>query len=158
MEVKAITDASGRVLVTLHDDSGRPYKFVSDAIPILGQLNFTEVLAIPLTKDDTLTPPRPTLVRGQIFLGAQIAFDAAALDYVLADVVVIGYVGSTGTVLRRAQLGANQDASLLRITFEADDTFDKIGVEARCIVNGQPSAAVANINQANISAVALMWS
>lgn len=158
MVASSYTDPQGRVVVNLKDDSGRPYKFVSNAIPIVGQSMFIEVLSIPLSQDDQLTPPRPNLVRGQIFLGAQISFDAAALQYVLADVVVIGYVGSTGTVLHRAQLGADPDASLLRVTFEEDDTFDKIGVEARCIVNGQPSASATGIAQANISALAIMWS
>lgn len=156
MPQTSVTDPSGRqTVVQLHDDRGAPFKFVSNAVPLRGQSLFQEVISIPLTKDDTNTPPRPNLVRGQIIVSAQVAY-SLAIQYALADVIVIGYCGSTGTVIGRAQLGA--EAQIMRVTFEDDDTFDKIGIEALQLVDGLPSTNATDVLQINLSAVAYMWS
>lgn len=156
MTTSSVTDPSGRqTVVQLHDDRGEPFKFVSNAVPLVGQSLAQEVISIPLTKDDTVTPKRPSLTRGQIVISAQVVY-TLAIQYALADVTVIGYCGSTGTVIARAQLGA--EAQIMRVTFEEDDTFDKIGIEALQIVDGQPSTNAVDVLQINLSAVAYMWS
>lgn len=156
MATSSVIDPSGRqTVVQLHDDRGEPYKFVSNAVPLVGQSLFQEVISIPLTKDDSVKPKRPFLTHGQIVVSAQVV-TTNAIQWALADVMVIGYCGSTGTVIGRAMLG--QEAQIMRVTFEDEDTFDTIGIEARQIVDGAPSTNTAAVQQLNVSAVAYMWS
>lgn len=151
------TDARGRTVVQLHDDSGIPFSFVSSAISVLGQSEQIEIISIPLTPDENAQPrPRPALTRGQVLLSAQVVFDDIALDYALIDVEVVGYVGSQETTIARVQLGGNQP--LARVTFQEDDTFHKIGVRARMMANGLPTSSTASISAAQLSALAYMWS
>lgn len=150
-------DPTGRrTVVTLHDDRGEPYKFVSNGVSILGSSLFSEVISIPLSKDDGAVPPRPSLVRGQILIGVSIAVAPATVDYALTELQVLGYVGSTSTLIAHKMLGGQ--AAIMRVTFEDDDTFDRIGINARQIVNGLPSTDIVNVTQNSLTAVALMWS
>lgn len=156
MTSSSSTTPDGRTVVTIKDDAGQPYKFVSNVVSVRGSSEFNEVIAIPLTRDDSLPPPRPDLTRGQIFVTGQSAFNAAVHQYALAEINVIGYVGSRGTVIARFMLGG--DADVGRVTFEEDDTFDKIGISARQIVDGVPSTDSTNVSSNNVAVVAYMWS
>lgn len=157
MEASAQTLAGGRVVVNLHDDSGVPFKFISNTINLLGVSEFNEFISIPLTPDKDATPrPRPAMTRGQVIVTAQSAFDGVTFQYVLADVVVVGYVGTTPTVIARAQLGADGDQ--LRVPFQEDDTFDRIAILARAWIDGRASSSTTNIQALQLSAIANMWS
>ena len=146
----------GAPVVPVRDDSGKPYGFVSNGVSILGQSAFNEIISIPLYSDPDAKPhPRPACKRGQIVVTAQIAFTVGALVYVLADIQVVGFVGSTGTVLQSGQLGGANPA--MRVAFGEVDTFDRIAVIARLLQNGLPSSSIVNIQTAVVGAVVDMW-
>lgn len=161
MRERTLIDPSGRVVVHLHDDSGKPYKFVSNALSFRGNSQFTELISIPLREDEHASPPRPSLVRGQIIITAQIVFDVGTgLNMCAADVQVDGYIGSTPTTIARTMLGGfGNTGQVMRVTFQEDDTFDNISISARQIFNFVPSNATGTtVVTANISALAYMWS
>jgi len=156
LQGKTITDPSGRAVVTFHDDRGAPYKFASNAVDVTGNVNFVDAIAIPLHADETQSPPRPCLTHGQILITGQSSLAAgSAHDFLLADVRVTGYVGSIGTVIGRAQIGGDQP--MMRVTFDDEDTFDRIVIEARQCVDGDFSTVVAAPGVLLVAAVALMW-
>lgn len=161
-DVTSQTDAQGRkTVVTLHDDRGKPYKFAGNSVSVLADPTkgnpgpFQTVADIPLNEDPTVTPPRPNLLRGQLLIGASIAFDNQILlfDYVLAEVLVIGYMGGAGTVIAHGMLGALQ--TTMRATFEASDTFDRVSVIARQLVGSGTLTTPTNVD---VAVQALMWS
>lgn len=147
--------ADGRAIVTYHDDTGEPYKWVSDAVSILGYSAYNTIINIPLSRDDSLPRKRPNLLKGQLTLNAQIAFDSGFNFFIMADLVVTGFIGATGTVISSLMLGGSQPVS--RITFDSMDTFDRISVDARLNQNGVPSSNPAHVFQATVSAVLLMY-
>jgi hypothetical protein len=160
-DIKSETDPSGRrTVVTLHDDRGKPYKYVSNSVSVLASAvnsnpgPYQNIATIELGEDLTQTPPRPNLLRGQLIVGASIAFGTGVLlfDYVLAEVLVIGYVGGSGTVIGHAMLGALQ--TIMRASFEDSDTFDRISVVGRQLVG---SGTLAQPNNVDLSVIALMW-
>jgi hypothetical protein len=161
-QVTEQTDAQGRrTVVTLHDDRGKPYKFVSSVVSVLSDPTlgnpgpFQSIAEIALNEDPNVNPPRPNLLRGQLFVGTNISFDNQILlfDYVLAEVLVIGYVGGTGTVIAHGELGALQTS--MRASFEASDTFDRIAVLGRQLVG---SGGLTTPSVCELTVVALMWS
>lgn len=164
MNVTTQTDPQGRkTVVQLHDDRGKPFKFVSNAFPLVDQFDFTEVLTIPLFADASVTPERPDLLKGQIFIAVQGAWNISVVffDFVLAEILVVGYVGGVGTVIARGMIGGGvvggpQDGALMRVTFENDDTYDKIGILARQN-DSQNANAPGQVQDLSISAVAYMW-
>ena len=149
--------ADGRSVVTLHDNGGEPYQWVSNAVPVISAV-FVPLINIPLTKDPQTN--RPSMVRGQIVVTATLSFDDSVLQFVFDEIVVTGFVGSSGTVLYRTTL-STQDP-IARVTFDSRDTFDKITIDARLNVNGNPTdlrhlGSPQSILQNTITAVAYMW-
>lgn len=157
-DVTTTQDALGRqTIVTLHDDRGEPYGFVSNGVDIRGKSIYGEIISIPFTPDKTAQPKaRPALKRGQILVSAHVSFRVGALNYVLADLQILGFIGSTGTVIASAQLGGA--CSAVRIPFGDIDTFDRISINARMLVNGVPSSVTTDILDATVIAVVDMWS
>lgn len=159
MQASTSTSPDGRTVVHLQDNGGEPSKFISDAISVLGISEFNEIISIPLAADAKAAPPRPAFVRGQILITAQDApfTNPVGIEYVLAEIVVIGYVGSSSTVIKRGMLGGMQQS--MRVAFQEDDTFDRIAILARQIVDGQPSSVSTSlVDVLQVSAVAIMWS
>lgn len=151
----SLKDAQGRTVVTIHDDRGEPYSNVTTGVDIKGQSVFQDIVNFPFKPDPNQEKPRPSLVKGQIVVSAQISFTVGALVYVLADVRVVGFAGSTGTIIAAAQLGGGNP--LLRVLFDNTDTFDSVVVQARCVVNGTPSSDPTGIQNAIVSAVVDMY-
>lgn len=158
MRASSYTDPSGKTIVHLRDDRGEPSKIFSNAIDVSGMSEFNEIISFDLNADANANPPRPAFVRGQIFITEQdVPADPIAIEYVLAELRVVGYVGSSATVLRTAMLGGEQQS--MRVTFEEDDTFDRIAIEARQIVDGEPSNVTAgSVDVLTVAAIAIMWS
>lgn len=153
MELKAQRDpASGLWLA--RGDLSEPFRFVSNGPPVQ-QATFQDLIVIPFNRDDTVHPPRPPLLRGTLLIGLQLAFDDTLYDWVWDDIEVTAFSGSTGSVIRRSTLSTVDN--LLRIPFTDDDTFDKIVIAARQVINGAPSSASNGIMQNQLTAVATMW-
>lgn len=157
MQTKTITDASGRVVVQLHDDGGAaPYHFISDSVSIIGQSEMVQVIDIDLKRTDQVTPPRPPLVRGQILVSGSMTFlQFVDHDFGNIDVEVLGYIGSTPTTIGRASLAGVHP--ILRVTFGDRDTFDRITVRARVMLDGVPSSSTTDVLEASVQATAVMW-
>jgi hypothetical protein len=151
----SLQDSQGRTVVTIHDDRGEPYSNVFDAVDILGSQAFTDVVSLPLTPDASLPRPRPALVKGQIVIAAQISFTVGAIVYVLADVRVLGFCGSTAMTIAATEIGGGRP--LMRVQFTEGDTFDRIVVQARFVVNGTPSSDPTGVQQCKVSAVVDMY-
>lgn len=153
MEGKATKTPDGGF--ALRADLAEPYRWASPAVSILQTSQYNAIIEIPLYREQAGII-RPPLLKGSLLINAQITFDVGFLHFVEADLRVSGYVGSTGTVIRRLQLGGSQP--IARIPFDNDDTFDRISIEAFLLADGQPQVGNIHISQADISAVLTMWS
>lgn len=154
MKTQTLTDPSGRVVVKFSDDRGVPYQYPTQNANLSGQANFKEIYRLDLKPDNSLDPPRPALVRGNILVAVQTTFDPAAVDYVVADLLVQGFIGSTPTDIMRAQVGG--DATLLRVTFSEEDTYDKISIQGRALLRGLPTTDPAQT--ITVAVLTYMWS
>jgi hypothetical protein len=149
------TSTDGRSVVELHDDHGEPFSDVSNGVDIKGQSQFQDILNLPLTPDRSLPKQRPALVKGQILVAAQISFTVGAVVYVLADVRVLGYCGSQPTIIAAFELGGSR--STYRVPFGDVDTFDRVVIQARFVVNGVPTSDTTDVTQAIVSTVVDMY-
>lgn len=130
---EVVKDGSGRVTIKELDDRGEPELYVSNTEDCRGTSVFTEKIAIPFRRIPDAK--KGSYVLGLLLVAAQVT-DGSGADTVALEANVLGYVGSAPTVIRRMVFGPG--ASLQAVRFDVTDTFERVALEARVLVNGVP--------------------
>lgn len=139
MQTSQIRDASGRVVVHTVDDRGEPEDWNNPAPgDFSGTSSFVERITIPMNRSND----HGSFRLGTLLLAANVIPGPAFPNTLLAlEVLVVGYVGTAGTIIKRTIFGAffNQDV----IPFDDGGSYDAIGIQGRQLVDGLPNGAVA---------------
>jgi hypothetical protein len=140
-------DPSGRVIIEERDDRDTSFAITTPQPgDVRGLSAFSEIIRIPLERAR----------RGHLVLSALIATTAAFTNQFLAiEVNVVGYVGSSGTVVAATALDNN--FNLVEFSWDQPSTYAAIGIEAREIIDGQPSGSSTGIGTLTVSLAGTYW-
>ena len=132
-----VQDGSGRITIVETDDRGEPeFVALTAQADFSKQPNYVELVSFPLNRGDN--PGKGSARLGLLMFSANVNPGVAALDYLLLDCIVYGYVGSAPTVIKRMAFGANAPDDFMRL--DDSNNYDKIGIAGRQIVNGRPDS------------------
>ncbi len=92
-------------------------------------------------------------VEGQLEVSVSVRGNAAA-EWTAIEVRVVGYIGPVANVCATWMLGGAKTTG--RLPLEQGDTYDKIAIEARPLVNGLPGSALTPV-QATLSVALKLW-
>lgn len=140
MLTSQIEDGSGRVVVHTKDDRGEPESYNA---PQVGDFSasgvFEEKITITMNREEG---GHGSYRLGTLLLNAQVVPGPTFTGTFLAlEVQVIGYIGTSPTVIKSTIFGAfiNQDV----VTFTDEVSYDYIGLAGRKLVDGVPDATTA---------------
>lgn len=157
---QATLDAAGRVHIVETDDRGQADTWTApQALDVRQRGAFTELARIPLDFNQidpqTGQSHRVLYVRGSLILSATVIPGSSFTNQYLAmEINVVGYVGSSASLLKRIGLDNNQNQS--RYIWDGSEAWQSIGIEARQIVDGVPDGTTA-VQQLTLGAVARLW-
>jgi hypothetical protein len=137
LKSRTTSDPSGRLTIVETDDRGEPEQagsvYTGD---FRGMANYQELISIPLTRDDQAR--RGSARLGLFLFSSNVNPGLVAVDYLLLDCIVYGYLASAATVIKRMAFGVGSPDDLLRL--DDSNNYDAIGVAGREIINGVPSS------------------
>lgn len=140
LKSQAITDGSGRVRIVESDDRGEPEQISLPAVADFARVStYQELISIPLKRDPQQGKGSARL--GLLLFSANINPGSVALDYLLLDCIVYGYLASAATVIKRMAFGAQAPDDFLRL--DDSNNYDSVGVAGRMLVNGLPNSTAA---------------
>jgi hypothetical protein len=94
-------------------------------------------------------------IEGQLEVSVSVRGHASA-QWSAFEIRVIGFIGPVPNVCAYWMLGGNKTTG--RLPLEQGDTYDRIAVEARPIVNGTPGPGALQPLQASVSVALKLWS
>lgn len=94
-------------------------------------------------------------IEGQLEISASIQKHASS-EWAAIEVRIVGYIGSVPNVCAIWMLAGNKTTA--RLPLEQGDTYDKIAVEARPIVDGTPGPGANPPIQATLACALKLWS
>lgn len=94
-------------------------------------------------------------IEGQLEVSVSLRGNSGA-QWTAIDVRVVGYIGPVPNVCARWQLGGAKTTA--RLPLEQGDTYDRIAIEARPVVNGTPGPGALAPLQAQIAVALKLWS
>lgn len=94
-------------------------------------------------------------IEGQLEVSASVQKHASS-EWAAIEVRVIGYIGPVANVCAIWMLGGNKTTA--RLPLEQGDTYDKIGIEARPVVDGTPGPGANAPSQATLACALKLWS
>lgn len=147
MSPRTITDPSGRVIITEHDDRDTPFALiVGQVINVRGISAFSELVRLPMERAR----------RGHLLLSGNVQTTAAFTgQYVAMELNVVGYVGASPTTLLYTAMDSN--LNLAQFTWDEPETYGAIGIEARQLVDGLPSGTATGIAQLTFTLSGFYW-
>jgi hypothetical protein len=99
--------------------------------------------------------PVGDFIEGQLEVSAQVRGNAGA-QWTAIEARVVGYIGPTPNVCATWMLGGAKTTA--RLPLEQGDTYDKIAIEARVVVNGTPGPGALAPLQATLNVSLKLWS
>ena len=146
MERTVVQDGSGRLRIIEKDRRGEVESYSSPQVmSCVGLGEFVEKESIAVKG----------IARGQILITANVIAGAAFAGEMLAlDVQVVGYQGTTASVVAAASLSDTQNQ--LVYEFGESETFDRLAIEARQNVDGEASG-VTTPSMLSFSTVGTFW-
>lgn len=143
MSTKTFKDAATGKVVVVHEEGNRETRFspVQDCRQIENWQQVYETVVGEFSE-------------GQIEVSVQVQSHALA-EWSAIEVRVVGYVGPIRNVLVSWMLGGGKTTG--RLPLEQGDTYDRLAVEARPIVNGVPGPGAMPPQAANLNVALKMW-
>lgn len=133
-----VQEGSGRVVIKETDDRGEPELYFGNTKDCRGTSTFTEKETITFRRNPDVK--KGSYVLGILLVAAQVT-DGTGADHIALEVNVLGYVGSAPSVIRRMVFGPGAGLQLVR--FDTTDTYERVALEARVMLNGAPSSSTA---------------
>lgn len=135
LSTSIVQDGSGRVHVEQRDDQGEPQTYNT---PVIVDFSTSGVFQELLTVDFKRNDEHGSFRLGTMLLSAHVNPGVGFEGQLLAlEVLVVGYVGTSPTVIKRVMFGAL--AQVDTIGFTDDASYDAIGISGRQMVDGQPN-------------------
>lgn len=94
-------------------------------------------------------------IEGQLEVSANVRANAGA-EWTALEVRVVGYIGPMANVCATWMLGGRKTTA--RLPLEQGDTYDRIAIETRPIVNGTPGPGSLPPEQASLFVALKLWS
>lgn len=94
-------------------------------------------------------------IEGQLEVSASVRGHASA-EWTAVEVRVIGYIGPVANVCATWMLGGAKTTG--RLPLEQGDTYDRITIEGRPVVNGLPGPGALTPLEARVSVALKLWS
>ena len=140
-----VVDESGRVHITLTRDN--PLNVVvTQNYSAINAGAFVELARLDMNE----------VTRGQLIIGSSIAQPAGFTgDSLIMEINVIGYLGSTPTIVDRGAL--SQSSTSRRFRFDDVENYTALGIEARQMVNGLPNSTATPLTL-SFQGFGLFWS
>jgi len=146
VKTTSVQDGSGRVHVTINEESATQY--ASELVDCAGRSGLTQVLNIPLDG----------IARGQLLITGSVVDNAAsgpAHQYLYLDVLVVGHVAGVPIIIARYAIDQTQGQA--RFEFGEGMTFQAISIWCQQIVDGVPNSTTTP-SQAKLQATGTFWS
>lgn len=134
MRQLTVEEGSGKVIVRDEDDRGTVYSYTQPQPFDLRRIaDFVQVGPLINTQG---------VARGQLLVSADVVAGTplAGNDHLYAEFQIVGYLGSTPTIVARGALSRTQN--LQRFRFTDEETFDSMVVEARQVIDGSPNGTL----------------
>lgn len=151
---------------TSDSNQGEPFKTTFPPVDCVRLSDFAEVIQIPLFRDGTIG--RPAMLRGELMITSGIGITNTAgpppsnLGLIGIEVRVDAFNSAQATRIAAGLLGGVQN--VMRINFDAIDTFDRLVISATGNADGEypfllTTALVAGVavQFATLTASLLMW-